>query len=313
MLAPEPELFACGHKVYIPSPRTPSERNGRHLPVTTTTELPLKTSKQLSPLNSHLIELKKSLSFNDEVVTDVSPHLLSYAKSKKLAGKSLFRPESIGIKTRTRPTNPLIGRHNCRGDMKRHIPCNLLSSFDTGQNNRVFLSQPDWSTMRLAPLSPSPTKCENNVFATVHGYTLKDVDIKDSAQNLIIKESSKLLQQKNSWSLPLQPLLSERIESPELQDYLSELQHGARPVHQKMADRTEVILDNGAKFDTVVQESFPRSPREWCAESSEAGKKEKKITTVRGYRKWLDFPQPAQVSSHTICNAYTDYMHVLLV
>lgn len=290
MLAPETDLFACGHKVYIPSPGTPSERKDRHVSAAAIRESPLKTSKQLSPLNNHLKELGRSLSFNDDVVTEISPHLLSYAKSKELVGRSLFRPSTIGIKTRTRPTNTLTGRHNCRGDMKRHVPCNLAGVLDnTEQTNGMQLLPYNLGTV---PSPPSPTKPASNIFATVAGYGIKGLDT-GTSENVITEGSRKRLWQKNS--IPSQSLFSERMESPPLRDYLSELQDGARPVHQKMADRTELVLDNGAKFEAVVQESFPRSPREWCAPHGKAVKKEKKITNVRGYQKWLDFPQPAKV------------------
>ncbi len=296
MLASESDLFACGHKIYIPSPGT----KGALPTQTQPQESPLKTSKQLSPLRGHLKELGKSLSFNDEVVTEVSPHLLSYAKSKKLVEKSLFRASSIGIRTRTqRPTNQLIGRHSCRGDMKRHVPCNLASVLDAGQTNEKLLPRSDWPTVHVGtvplPLSsPSPTKKPpNNIFATVEGKRIKELYTEDPSDNLLVDKSSYQLLQQNP--ITSHSLFLDRMESPPVRNYLGELQDGARPLHQKMADRTELVLDNGAKFDAVVQESFPRSPSEWCAES-ETQKKETKISNVKGYRKWLDFPQPAQVS-----------------
>ncbi len=333
----ESDLYACGRRVqYIPSPSlsprassSSSKRGhevGHERPGAATKEHSHRTPKQLPPLNNHLKELGKSLDFNDEVVTDISPHLLSYAKSKKRDIKCLFRPDDLGIKTYSRPPrNAPIGRHNCRGDMKRHLPCHLVESPSRHTNRGIddkngVLGSRHYSTDLNLPtgsvtkttnktgiyMAPSTKSVlwEDETLGKVSSYTARrltgkpsNISIEDSSRSLLLNRQSRSSIVKNASNLSCFDMYndSEGLVSPPPRDYLTEFQDGARPVHQKMADRTKLVLDSGAKFDAVVEDSFPYSPTEWCGAAGEAEKKETKIENVRGYRKWLDFPQPAQV------------------
>ena len=327
MIVSETDLYACGRKVqYIRSPSptlSPRARYSRSdLRPATTKEHLHRAPKHLPPLNSHLKELGQSLDFSDEVITEISPHLLSYAKSKQRAVKCLFRPDDLGINTHSRPPrNAPIGRHNCRGDMKRHLPCHLVES-PSGDNSKTIdhrnSRHSDWNTdtdtktttkagIYMAPSTKS-VLWEDETLGKVSSYTARrltgkpsNISIEDSSRSLLHRQQSSIL--KNTSSLSFFDMFSESegLVSPPPRGYLSEFQDGARPVHQKMADRTKLVLDSGAKFDAVVEDSFPYSPTEWCGAASEAENKETKIESVRGYRKWLDFPQPAQVS-HNYCN-----------
>lgn len=340
MIASKTDLYACGHKVYIPSPRT-SPRTGldsrpqsrRHNRSTfsdgTSFGQTSKTHRHMSPLYTHLQELGKNLEFSDDVITEVSPHLLSYAKSKKSI-RSLFCPNNLGILTpHSRPTREPIGRHDCRGEIKKHLPC--LSSPGVRDRDLTSLPKTDGVGSKLSEIdcklheqhlgktkrltntrvymAPSTKSVlwEDETLGKVSSYTARRLSGKHSTVSvdiLLSRSKPALVQEqesvvKNASSSLFSNVLSqsdmEQSVSPPPRDFLSELQDGARPVHQKIADQTKIILDSDGKFDTVIEDLFPYPPNHW-SETKETGKSEKRINNVQGYRRWLDFPQPCQVS-----------------
>ena len=84
---------------------------------------------------------------------------------------------------------------------------------------------------------------------------------------------------------------TEAVSPPK--DFLAELMRGAHPVHQRKGNGTTIVLDNTARFDKVLQSSYPQQPREWFEKDGTAHPLGR--TYVKGQQRWMNMPQPARV------------------
>ena len=90
---------------------------------------------------------------------------------------------------------------------------------------------------------------------------------------------------------------------PQPRSFISELQAGARPVHQYTGNGNTILLSNNVRFNKVLQPSYPHSPSQWqegpkieiTADMEKEGGVEEGAHMI-GYRRWSDFPQRAKVN-----------------
>jgi hypothetical protein len=256
----------------------------------------------------------------------------------------------MGIGAHLKKTKGTVGRHDCRGEPKRHIPCHLQPDDHTshlagtqfgsiglsGQTKQDLIHErnnhhnqlhikDDYFLDRVRSVAPS-----NSI--PWKEQTLKKVS-SSTARHLTGQPS------RDSFDDNLRPLTHKRshqrrrtiIGDTELGDgrdvthfdttlvddlppprnFISELEAGARPVHQCTGDaRNSIFLSNNTRFNKVLQPSYPHSPSQW-REASETGaaeavggeegeeEEEEEGAHVRGYRRWSDFPQRAKVHTRT--------------
>lgn len=118
----EPDLFACGTGVRISSLSATVDRRSAQNNATPDTRRPCRAPRTA---NDRITDLSRTLAFSEEVVSDISPECVSYAKAKGRM-RSLFRPGGLGLGVCLRKSpRESGGRHDCRGEPKRHIPCHL--------------------------------------------------------------------------------------------------------------------------------------------------------------------------------------------
>ncbi len=77
-------------------------------------------------------------------------------------------------------------------------------------------------------------------------------------------------------------------------DFLVALGEGARPIRQGKGGRT-IVLDNDARFEKVLQGSYPQQPVDWCRTEAEDGLGLGR-SVVKGSMRWSGLPQPAKVA-----------------
>ena len=304
-------------------------------------------------------ELSKLLSFTDDVVSHRSPASISYTKARE-STRSLFKPEDLdmGIGAHLKKTRGVVGRHDCRGEPRRHIPCHLqadeYSSLIAGaqygntglpaqakqgpvhvlerdSHDQLFVDD-NYFLGRVRSVAPSKS-------IPWQEQTLKKVS-SSTARHLTGQPS-----QDNFDDMNLRPLMYRRsrqsrhvISNAELdgkidvthfdsmcmctddlpppRSFISELQAGARPVHQHSGDGNTILLSNNARFNKVLQPSYPHSPSQWqegpktevaplAMEGGEGGEEEEEEGPhVIGYRRWSDFPQRAKVLCTIHVHAY---------
>lgn len=126
MITSESELYALGHNVkttplrsYLASSSRPNQTDSawRPSPNVARTKVP-----SPSLYDSQVSDLGKSLAFGDDVVTKLTPKLISYSKAREDL-KSLFQPHDIDVRTRRRARSSSVGCHNCGDGPNRHLLC----------------------------------------------------------------------------------------------------------------------------------------------------------------------------------------------
>ena len=294
-------------------------------------------------------ELSKILSFTEDVVSHRSPASISYTKARE-STRSLFKPGDLdmGIGAHLKKTTGIVGRHDCRGEPKRHIPCHLQQDERNSlHHGSIGLSGQTKRDLILERSSHDQLHIENDHFLgrvrsvapsrsiPWQEQTLKKVS-SSTARHLTGQPS------KDSFDDNLRPLThnrsrqSRRIMSnvdlgdgkdnthfdtactdglPQPRSFISELQTGARPVHQSMGDGNTILLSNNTRFNKVLQPSYPHSPSLWqegpktdvAAAMEEEGRVEEGANVI-GYRRWSDFPQRAKV--HMYVYMYTIVLFV---
>ena len=303
-----------------------------------------------------LTELGNTLNFTDDVISSRSPQSVPYAKAR-VQLRSLYKPSDLDLgQRRMKATGGrLVGRHDCRGEPRRHMPCYLsdvedavpvthhqrrrrgrlersltvplveTSRSDVGGGNLLESAkviQPSmsvrWEEQTLNRLSSGTarrlvaecTKARDRERLTAiverrHEVEGKREQVKEesppsSDPTSRTKKDSELQSDASHMkqSCPVEDPLSHRLPemTPLGRSFLTELQEGAVPVHQRRGDGRTVVLDNNAHFDKVVQSTYPQQPRDWC--KTETTDTAAGMTYVRGYLKWTDLPQRAKVSAH---------------
>ena len=338
----EPDLFACGTSVHMLSLSTTV---GKRSVQTNATPDTRRSSRAPRTANDRITDLSRTLAFSEEVVSDISPECVSYAKAKGRM-RSLFRPGDLGLGVRLRRSQREGGgRHDCRGEPKRHIPCHLRQPRQepwipthTSHEEKIFHAVPSQDLGLPHELSPRYTKdgsvefwqakmvppskslpWEEQTLQRLSSSTTMTLSAKRNTAALTEREETTLPVEKSpqkthleqKWSseqtaFPKQqsshhhqfftnwgrrPTDTEAVSPPK--DFLAELMRGAHPVHQRKGDGTTIVLDNTARFDKVLQSSYPQQPREWFEKDGTAHPLGR--TYVKGQQRWMNMPQPARV------------------
>ena len=107
----------------MPSVRTTAGKRSVRTDASTENHRTKRSSGVSCSVKRQVSELSRTLVFSEEVVSDISPECVSYA-SVKGDMRTLFKPNSLGLGMQKK-TMECVGRHDCRGEPKRHLPCHL--------------------------------------------------------------------------------------------------------------------------------------------------------------------------------------------
>ena len=329
MISSGSDFFACGYKVRMPNiqNRAGSGRSGE-----ASRPSPRKNGHSFRhhsvDSGKQVNELSKLLSFSDDVVSHRSPQSVTYIKAKENS-RSLFRPDDldIGIGSHLRKTRGVVGRHDCRGEPKRHIPCHLQSddnsgppvsgqfyttgqmkqdlSFERSSQDQVRGKEEDIFLGRVKSVPSSKSvpwreqtlkKVSSSTAKHLTGQPSSD-SLDDNHRQLSYRQSRQLRHVSTDDKLERTVVLcGDSDDLPPPKNFIKELKMGAKPVHQLKGDGNTIILTNNACFNKVLQPSYPQHPSQWHDSSkAETTAAVEEDNCARGYRRWLDFPQRAKV------------------
>lgn len=331
MLQGRSELYSCAAKVHTPALRTQMDAKAHDSVRGGNTQQ--KHMCTFTPYREHaapsldVSELCRTLKFDDEVVLSRCPQSIGYKKALEM---NLHGALHLSERKDKRP----LGRHNCRGELKRHVPCQPRSQslpvdvkLDTTAQKRSFLRTPEGG---------KPTSTANPSVASVHSDVFQAAASEEWEAKTLLRLSSATARRLARGGLPgaepaatftpaPAPTSRERREAvPSLADenskgqlqqpastsatsnrFLAEFLSGALPVHRPRCTDKTIVLDNKSKFKKVLQDKFPQEPYEWCTDSSCAVPCVARKYT-KGVQRWTSLPQPAEVRTSTwwLCNLH---------
>ena len=291
----------------------------------------LDTKQQIS-------ELGAQLCFEEDVVLSQCPEAVTYSEARRRLGQ-LCRSEGLPLRAgRSKGDGFSVetGRHDMRGTLKKHRPCRIHSPSPPSVPRRA-------GKLRLPPLKASSIitsfsseaglKSEPGSHDTLRGVWEEAMlfGVCSSTARLFMSTArgkdrerlSELLQKKEERELGvMQEFPTPGVSSPSVsegederldvcleeklpvtsRDFLAELQQGVTPVHQQGGGKT-IVLSNDARFEKVLQSSYPQPPQEWLKEGREEGRRSERqlqrhprVKAVRGYQRWIALPERAKVS-----------------
>lgn len=101
------------------------------------------------------------------------------------------------------------------------------------------------------------------------------------------------------FELSQEQLQAGRDSSLVSRDFLTALEEGARPIHQRGGDTRTVVLDSDARFEKDVQSVYPQQPMDWCRTEDVGGAAPPTAglgrSVVKGGVRWTGLPRPAKV------------------
>ena len=305
------DFYPVGYKVRMPSiqPRAGSSSGNVSAPTRPSTRkaIPSVRAHSHNQAGREVNELSKVLTFSDDAVSHISPRLVSYNKAKE-SSSSLFKPSdlNLGVGSRAKKAKGVVGRHDCRGELKRHIiPCHLQVSEQSPstqyeantqvKRNRSFQNDSvhehvhvhgkdeDILIGRVRSVAPSRSiPWQDDTLTKVSSSTARHLVGLPSSDNFD-EDDKRLLSHRRSHNLDTPSALAVAI-SDELdlkhdpvvfqdellpaKDFTKELEGGARPIHQLKGGGNTIVLSNTAQFNKVLQPSYPHSPSQWQAEVS---------------------------------------------
>ena len=353
MITSGSDFFACGYKVRMPNIQKHVDGGRSNTPSTARPSPRIKNThslrSQARDSGRRVNELSKLLSFTDDVVSHRNPVCISYTKARE-STRTLFKPEDLemGIGAHLKKTKGIVGRHDCRGEPKRHVPCHLqpddhISHLEGTQYGSIGLSgqsrrdlilernshnrlhvKDDHFLGRVRSVAPSKSiPWQEQTLEKVSSSTARHLTGQPSKDNFddnlhVRPLTHKRSHQRRHHSMAISDsefgdekdvthfdtTLMDDLPPPK--NFISELQAGARPVHQCAGDGNTILLSNNARFNKVLQPSYPHSPSQWQERPKTGGlaealggegeeEEEEEGAHVRGYRRWSDFPQRAKV------------------
>lgn len=357
MISSGSDFFPVGYKVRMPNIQHRSGSvNSNKVP---TNLSPRKRTSTGPPPHSHarrdINQLSKFLTFADDVVSQRSPNSVTYTKAREGA-HSLYKPSDldVSIGSHLKKSKGVVGRHDCRGELKRHVPCHLqLDDPNTAprpgtqwnatpgplikrdhstlsQRNSHGQFEENFFLSRVKSVAPSSsvpwqeqtlTKVSSSTARHLIGLPSMD-SLDDNHRHVSYKRAHQ-----NTLGVGMESIVGGRItpggeedDLPRPKNFVRELKSGAKPVHLIKGDGNTIVLTNNARFNKVLQPSYPHPPSHWHAaavESSKAGgtsaveEEEEEDGCVVGYRRWSDFPQRAKVQCVHVQYTCTCYTSVL--
>lgn len=343
MISSGSDFFEVGYKVRMPNIQ---HRSGSvNSSGTPAMPLPRKTNcaahSQSHTAGRDISELSKILSFSDDVVSHRSPSSVTYSKAKESA-HSLFKVNDLDVHigSHLKKSRGVVGRHDCRGLPKRHIPCHLhleepicaprlgtmllkvsaesmiKRDHSALQGNNHEQSDENFFLGRVKSVAPSSSipwqeqtlsKINSSTARHLVGLPSTDTLDDDNYRQLSHKSSRQIkLAVAQSYEDKREASCGDTDDVPQPANFTRELETGARPVHQMKGAGNTIVLTNNARFNKVLQPSYPHPPSHWnVSENSKPDTTSATITTegadeddcVIGYRRWSDFPQRAKVLS----------------
>ena len=292
------DLFPCGERVHMPS-----VRGSGYTRPTLSTACPRgdpSCGEQLlrggrsgaGKLRTRVNELGSALAFSDEVVSEHSPQSVSYSKARDDL-RALFKARSVVEADRG-------ARVSSRPRRRHHLPCHLQRFRDPPLPERSYLQslpaelshtsvqRPSGANMRAETVFQSESlPWAERTLQRLSSSTAVDLASSRSCREVAAKKTTGLVLRGSETSVPQEEEEEVGGAPVQQQAYLQQLQRGAKPV---FSDATTIVLDNHTRFEKVLQPTCPGQPGDWCASrAAPAG------GFTRGYRKWLDFPQPCKV------------------
>ena len=297
-------LFSCNYP-----PFTSPARKRHHNRFRSRSEGARRTDRQISELGSQL-------SFRKDVVLSKCPEAITYQEAKQHIGQ-LCRAELLPQarkKHGVRFDVVDVGRHDVRGTLKMHKPC--LPQLHTPHHVKRPLPP-------IRTISPYPQSlmAESDMYSTgstrdwirrmwekavlfgvsqstARGFVsnAKGSDKQRLTDTLNQLEENGLDEYDTAGTDDEGDQQTDEQEAvPVAPSFLLELDLGAKIVHQQENRKEEtVLLSNNARFEKVLQPSYPQVPHDWLSKSrsGEDGKEDK---VVRGLHRWVALPKRTQV------------------
>lgn len=283
-------------------------------------------------------ELGTALKFDEEVVLSRCPHSIGYKKALEISLNDALHPSHHYARKDRKP----LGRHNCRGELKRHVPCHLRSQ-SLPLDVKLITAAPrpfvetsvrkptptanssiagasarpkefpaplpeEWEAKTLLRLS-SATARRFRRLGGLHGQ--QDLAPTDAEPATSTAASTSREQREAAHSLASEKFQDRRepastSTSPATTArFLVEFLSGALPVHRPRCTDATILLDNKSKFEKVLQDKFPQAPQEWCPGDTAPHVARK---CIRGVQRWTNLPQPAEVFH--LVNVFIYYVSV---
>ena len=308
-------LFSCNYP-----PFTPPARKRRHNRF---------RSEGARRTNRQITELGSQLSFRKDVVLSQCPEAITYQEAKQHM-RQLCRAEWLPQERKNygvRFNVVDVGRHDVRGTLKMHKPC--LPPLHIPHHVKHPL--PPIRTI-MSPYQQS-LMAESDIYSTgsakdwIRRMWEKAVlfGVSQSTARGFVSNAKGIDKQRLSETLNQleenglddidtvgtddegDQQLDEAVEKGTVSvapSFLFELQQGATIVHQREKRREEtVLLSNNARFEKVLQPSYPQVPQEWLSTRKSQDGKEVEDKVVRGQQRWVALPKRAQV--RTIYSIYS--------
>ena len=243
-----------------------------------------------------------------------------------------------------------IPRHDCSAEAKRPIHQQTASTATPSRRSRrtrLANSGVDIKQPAAAGIAPATTTLSTSHTMRLYSNTSDHSVPLVPASSAAVREKRKLLQfsDTNTTRLGEREQGGEEIHAPRqpqhqrregewgrrevggggegvmMQDYVTSLQRGAKPVTQphqgggrggggrrrggrggeRGKEEEVIILDNNLRYDKFLQTRYPKEPGEWYAEEEEEEEENahsQPLMYTRGSRRWTRLPQPASVRGY---------------
>ena len=286
------DFYACGARVQIPSIKVTNEAAVRHK-----TDLAVRPKGVVlrrrhtvssvgdaqRSLRSHVGLLKQTLTFTDDVISSRSPQSVSYRQARK----DLSHVFHHVINAPRRYPRVDVGRHNCRGDPRKHPLCHLNcvqpTAIQSSDRERVVprpIHHPSPSVL------PSDSVHHSRVVACPSHMLYRDMRVVPASKSVQWEEEV-LKNVTSSTAIRLRAaggrrggregegevgrgdvmvergkvgsVLGDEVEVEKVGsgvwDYVMSLERGAKPLWRRGGRREVITLDNDATFSKVQSDA----------------------------------------------------------
>lgn len=243
------------------------------------------TRKRACSFTHQIGELSKALVFAEDALASV-PAPSSYASAHQTS-KHLFNHQTMSVPFRYRRRASKVGRHDTRGSGSKHLPCHLTRSLPYATEG--------------ARRAQEENRKESSAYTAEESSTIYHAT-KDLAAYSRKGQLSSLSKGKQYSATAREGSAVSTVAGPKA--FVEHLAAGAKPLHLLQGRASTILLDNNALFKKVLQPRFPPPPNEFHLADGDAKKtlqatsERRPMAFVQGHRRWLDLPQPVEVSMH---------------